>query len=471
MTMGRIFNVDASAWDLTDLEPAPGGMAVRRAMVSLGTPPSGYKFAFGGSYRPQFTDRVFHIIGLRGTTSASQRVTVHDEDFVAVFSHTFSGPALDFATVQFGANQQVVSSPAHPMLWSYLGTALDFAAAKERSPAFPDYSALTIPTGIAVIWQNRLVVAADDLLYFSGPNGQFRSFVALDFMDAPGGSVRGLHVDGGGNLACCTTQGTYLLPAEAAAYGIVTESGAPFQRVSSLPITEYGQTAVWRGVVFALTRHGIASVSGGDYRADLRQLRGPRVLADGVRHGIDGLRGARLTAHDELGLMVGHSSASCIVRPDMRFHSWWTVPNVVGCLEDQDGEVLLLTPSNVYRPEGSDESGVEGSMSGSVRTPLEGSPVLRHIHAGAACQGESMRAVVADQSIQTVAGPDHVTTAGTTEWGSGNYADLEIRSRRSHHSHRGDEHPVEVGFSGAWRDVSTSVSAEVAGISPRRPTN
>lgn len=484
--------VDTSSWNRTNLLPGsePGTLVSRGALVSLSVGSAFSSYAPGGVYsiRPQQDDIMRnYFVGVRAGTSLTQ-----------IVGNVSDNPPLN---QEFCEKTVMNSGAARVVSWAKVDQYLfccspDFAThfgipgagmfeASEEDVLAADgstvYEALPIPRGICVEWAGRLVIAADDVVYFADTGTPF-TFLSFNALDPPGGSVRGLH-SVNGTLVICTTQGTWALPAEA---GMRENVFGQWQKVSDYRCLEYAQTVDFQGVVWGVSERGIQAVYPGGAEVDVNQAEGQRWHGERLR-----ARNWRSVStlirfgNLGVGLVDTNRSAMYLFQPQYSAGSWMRSDppagdwfSTVGVFYLDSGEHVMVTASGrsllMLGNRDDFETVVNASVSGSTREHnVDRSPVMRKVEAAADCAGDgNIFLAVKGKALKTKEPPARGVICGTSTWGDNTkLEELEVRSRDLHTSYRSDDHEIEVGVTEGGKTLRADMVVHFHGIGRYRPTN
>lgn len=494
--------IDMSGWQKTNMVPGGkqgevrvrGGLNLRVSGFTSGSGFVGPKWGrpvAGGQYaiKPQ-SDDIMRIYAVGVDSSGDTRIQCWDEDFNIKWSdlRVLQQGEPDFATWAVVSGFLFCSSPSFATCYAYQGGAFMVANADDD----PDdgFTTLPIPRGICVEWGGRLVIAADDVVYFANPGNPFR-FISTNFVDPPGGSIRAMY-NLQGMLIICTTNGVYGLPQEA---GLRRDVVGSWQRLGDYQCTSYGQTVEQLGIVWGVSSEGLTSVYPQGVSLDINQSdgvrwHGPRMVSENWR------RRAKLMRYgdDAVGLVVEEDAAMFVFFPEERFGSWWIMAGAslgrfAGSVNVSDGAVWLFedrdisSDAYIWSMEGQRNEWeiIDAGLSGDVYFDSpDGSPVLRKMHVSTtASPAADVFLAVSGKPLKTKAGSSRGVIVGTSVWGSGGdtLEEEEMRSRALHTASRRDSHTMEVGIAanltaGAQGlTIKMTAVAEVRGAGAKRETN
>lgn len=485
--------IDTASWNRTNMLPGSKPNEYRTRPAAYRHVIAEKRMPVGGAHtiRPQQDDMVRHY---RVTTDGSDNTylygyTEHETMLCASKQLGQSGHP-EVVTWALVDNILFCASPSFATQYIYpSGGAFEAVSEDILDPSgnvlLPS---LPVPRGVCVEFGGRLVIASDDILYFSDPGRPF-TWLSSNAVDPPGGSIRGLHVSGG-SLVVCTTNGVYLLPQEAAQRADVF--GA-FQRVSDYRCLEYGHTVEHDGVVWGVSRRGVTSVYPSGADIDVNQSSGAYAYkapfeADNWQ------QEARMVNLLDLGVgMVARGrDAFFLLSPTEGFGSWhygsssnYHLFDLRAVTKLGDGD-LVFWHDNTYGAASSSwpwrfagnrstfEATVRGGLSGGVREhTVDRSPVLRKVQVAGGVGGDgSLYFAHQGADVRTSTPPARGVVAGTSEWGDGTaLEELEVRSREFTAAYRSDDHQLEFGLSEPDQVLRTDVTLDFHGIGKRRTTN
>jgi hypothetical protein len=464
--------VDISKWATRNVWPLPSGqLAVRPGLREVYEAASGRKIVGGFTVKNPYVDDVQHWVFDVSTSGALDlKLRVLDQFFVewqvltvgahrepAVITHAIVGDELLVCSPDFASIMGIVGGGA--------------ALAQKKATTSSNFTAIEIPRGIAVTWQDRVVIANGPTLYFSEPQTP-RTFLSASFVvrSAP---IYGLHVAADGALVICQRDGVFTLPADAAASGTLV-----FGVVDKLTDYEsmgYEQTCISRGGLFGLTQRGLRRLDG----------RGESVIDDppfkcpSPRYALPDYRdGGRLFGGEAgpiVAATIGYDSVWNVGDLARGFRSWWEPDGdqaaaLRGLLYTFSGEQLYLTETGIRRCIGNTTSeSLSSQPNGAVfgRIPMSPalSPVVRgvryatdalntHFHLGDFDSGLTM---VQDSPV-----------ADTHSWGAV-IGSPRLHSGRLRLAERVDDLDILITVQGPLLLLPTEIELETRGIGRRRP--
>jgi hypothetical protein len=481
--------VDTTKWNRTNLLPGPEPGVLQSRQCYLRTPyfvGAGFvNVPFGGGYaiRPQQDDtvRFYHVYEDDGSIKLTGGSI--DTQFVSTTGvEVGKGGVPEVVTWAKVDQYMFCTSPGFATHFGIPGAGMHQAVEEDVVAADGStvYESLPVPRGICVEWAGRLVIAADDIVYFADTGTPF-TFLPQNALDPPGGSVRGLHsVDG--TLVLCTTQGVWALPAEA---GMRENVFGQWQKVSDYRCLEYAQTVDFQGVVWGVSQRGITAVypTGADVdvnQSDGQRWHGERMLSRNWR-----VEGRLISlAGQGVALVSTTRDVAFIFQPQFSSGTWFRSETaglfkLRAALLDDNGEVVYLSSgiARAFRLIGNRsqlETTVNASLSGSTREhSVDASPVMRKVEVAADCAGDGeVFLAVKGKSLKSKTPPARGVVCGTSQWGDNTkLEELEVRSRQLHTSYRSDDHEIEVGTTEGGKHIRADIVVHFHGIGRHRPTN
>jgi hypothetical protein len=474
-------NYSTKKWDMRNVWPLPSGkLAVRPTLEEItqfGAAPNNFVAAF--SVRNARTNSVFHY---HINSSAPYVLTVADENLVVQQTYNL-GTNKEPRAVSWGIveDELMISSPDFPTIWGVVGGVLVKA---ETVPSVnPSTTAVpVIPVGIGVSWAGRYVISDGEFVWFSDGLAP-RTYVAANAVNPPGGAIFGLHVNAGGALIICTTEGVYALPEDAAASDTNIVLGV-FSKLTDHSTLAYNTSCSSNGRVFGLTVAGYKLI-------DEQNGREVFLSEDSISR-----NPGRITFNDYRNGRIYGANAGPIVTigPYMNFthlqkdmKSWFHHNStqqavyggfsLVGILVDHDGTEMYVCKTAAYRFNGNQESEdslspapVYGYIAGRLRTPPEASPVIRHVTF--ATDSDEPFKVFIHTVEKTISPKQYSPVIGTDSWGNTvKYREHVRQSRELSFAIRGDDVMFQLGVKGYPSEMPEVVDVVFKGPGRKRPTN
>lgn len=469
--------VDMSSWDLFNMAPSskPGHM---RTVGTLNVESSeDIRRPIGGSYTslPQQDDtqRLHEVVtdSAGGTyiRMSTLGVKTFTSDFVSEIKVQHSGVPEIASWAQINGIL-FCGSPSFDTHYAFNGGSF-YRAFKSDDPD-DGFATRPVPRGICVEWGGRLVVASDDVLYYSNAANPFR-FISVNVTDPPGGSIRGLfNVDGA--LIICTTHGVYALPQEA---GLRRNVVGAFQKVSDYKTLEYGDVVLVNGSIFGVSKVGVDEI----------YPQGPETSIGRDSNSVD-FRGRKSTDWSKHCYLVGVGEDSLAVvdrsgtgffwfHPLRRFGSWigdelTSSYALKSSYLNPDREIIFgvdhANSRSAFSLCGNRGSKLRSGAVGQIKLgPVSESRTLRKIQISTDTdQGGSAKfrmQRVAVKSKATV----HKNNDSSSSWPVLFYG-LEQRSLFFNISKRSDDHSVELEFPDPETEIPFELQAESHGIAKDR---
>ena len=367
-------------------------------------------FAGGFSTENPRTGDQLHYVLITGNESC---VCMLDEEFQVLYKYPLGkgfNPTGPFQGAPLANGQIMMGAPGMPMLWGYTGSGFKVAEKTESSQSI-DFSTISVPDGLCVSWQGRVVIAARDALFFSDVLSP-RSFLGANSHNAPG-LVYFLKVSDFGMLFVGTSEGMYTVAADSVYAGEILQP--VFQKISEIPTKTFWQSALTSKGPVTLSSKGLVSTANlNGEELMLGDPTMPRSIGE-PNHYVD-FRGGRIFSTQEGPLVTltpqsksfldnatgGRTILSVRINERQGFFSWWepssTRPTAStytfsrftngfdfrGILEDGDGREFLMTHNMIYAVYGNVDhyisSAIEGT--GESRAPKNGSHILGSIYGG-----------------------------------------------------------------------------------------
>ena len=489
--------IDTLLWDKRNIWiNSSGDMVVREGLQHAVTPfeLGMSEFLSGFSVENPRTGGQLHYILGQDDSDRTYIVMTNEEFYVLAKVYVGKGmrPSGPFQGAVLLNGQILMGAPGMPMFWGYVGNGFKIAQ-RTNSGLDVDFTTQSINDGLVVAWQNRVVIAARDALFFSD-SGSPRAFLAANTVSTPG-FVRFLKVSESGFLFMGTTEGMYQIAADTVYSGEVV---APvFQKVSEFPVTGFYQAALSPKGPVVLSEGGIQSAA--SYMAEellLGDKRIMRTLVDPV-HFEDFRTGALFQMKEgPILTMAAEQDLDSSTYFAMRLHemrqifSWIESAKQDGfresievraVLEDQ-GTEFIMTNNGIFRFFGNVDTLADnpigrlvlGVMAGNLPVDPQQSPVVRGITTlsdndgtlqYASIQGEQKSAVPfkAFRAISPTTGlsvtNQEIPIINTTEWYDPLQPDLDLantqyytrrlQSIRHRFSVRTNDIGIEIGVEGS----------------------
>lgn len=491
--------INATKWGKFNIARHPGGgLAVRPGLRRIYTPGTGQRIVAAFTVRDDFPGGgdVTHYVVTRHAT-AGVHVLVLDENFDTFQDFTWSGTDMDPRAVTCAVvdQQMMINSPDLPPLFSVVGVGgLIFAQAVESDTGD---TVISPQSGITVPFCNRVATATGRLVYFSDPiaidGGDLRSFVGFNVNGRPG-IIYAMHEIEAG-LVVVTTEGTYLLDADAAAVGQVGFNGTAWRLLSHVSAHSYNSTCVHNGQVYALTETGwILASSPSLDETELADETMPR--ARGVGIDLPDFRRCRMLSADA-GPIIAAPQIGCVHVVDQAHDvaSWWAdwtafPGDLRGIMRDHDGSEMWAMATGIYRVYGDFDGEVAlsdavtndqpvGTLYGTLPAPANANDLPRAVNVAAAVDGAALiYAAVrgSEHASDTVDADPFGMTIGVTNWGASGrrytttpLADAEVKFGDVEDTAPTRDVGLEVSASGALTRISPLPTIETSKSARTRP--
>lgn len=484
--MKRRASINVRTWARRNVWPLQSGeLAVRPGLREVYTAESGRVVVAGFSVRNPFSGDVWHyVVDVASSGAADTKIRIYDEDFQAIQVYDTSADvrprAVTHAVVQ---DHIIITSPDFPTVWGVIGSGI--TTAEKVDSVNTTRTTLDVPQGLCVSWADRCVIADGSSIFFSDAVtlsvGDPRAFIGDNQVSRPG-VIYGLHVGAGGSLVVVASDGVWALPEDAAGAGQVVFG--LWQRLTDHQASGFMQSCAVRGRIYGLTRRGYRLIdTQGTDEVLLDDPVMPRAIVG--RIATEDYRAAGRMLASDLGPIVSLDDLDTFHMHDLATGatSWWEMlvtgeeGHVVGVLEENDGDVMLLTEKGGYRLFGnfdgdatSEDGTVAGVLAGVIPTPPGLSPVLRAVDWASDTQGDIEVSVRG--TTKTKAPPQVGVVEGSSTWnGSDLWETPPLRSRRTRWSVRRDDLAVELSADNCLQRLGDTVDIEFAGPGARRASS
>jgi hypothetical protein len=329
----------------------------------------------------------------------------------------------------------------------------------------PGTTALDIPSGIAVGFAGRIVLATGRLILFSDAKAP-QTFVGVN-VDSRQGNVWALHVIPGGNLIALTDSGAWSLAPDALVYG--QKALALWQKVDDVETSDWNASALCQGRVMATIDDGVRDIiSGKD--VSLGAKKGKRVLTDSRTW--SSFRNCVMFAGDQ-ELYVSGTNHLWVLDMAQGFQSRWTLPVddvMVGTLRQGDGQHFLLFPDRIVARHGNIDWSNDlpsGGFYASQPVPGESSIMVRYVTSMADGYSQSVSVRGVNKTGNTLRPGEPII--GTDEWDpTEEFGEIEMRSHRHNFAVRTDILEVEMTTEGGGRRIG-DLQITAKGVGRGRP--
>lgn len=481
----RATTIDISGWAARNMWPLPSGeLAVRPGLRKVYSAASGRRLVGGFSLRsPSTLEMVHYVVDVATSGAADCRIRVLDAEMNEFHQLAVGNVEPEVVTRAVLQQQVLICSPHFPTVWGFVGGPIAIAPKASSQSGVED--TIDMPRGLAVSWaSSRAVIADGDTIFVSDPTtvlspNALRSFAGSNatVLESP---ILGLHVSARGALIACTQSGAWALPASAAAIGR-TVFGA-WERITDYQATRFATTTKAAGRVWGLSAAGVVPAdSAGTFELALDDPPIPRALVQ--RISANDYRAVCRIYEGHKGPIVSYPGleAVCVVDIAREFASWWTWADatadgrLVGVLQEDDGDDMLLTADGVYRVWGnfdgdeaiSEAGTVTGVLAGLQPSPPDGSPVLRRVDVKSDTGGLLRLGFGGTAQTEQPAQAGSVLAAAV--WGTGTINTPALASKRFHLADRTDQIAFEVGCDNPLSRLDAQLSLEVRGPGARRP--
>jgi hypothetical protein len=484
--------IDTSRFDLRNMWTLPGGeLCVRPGLVNFRAAVSNEEIVAGFSVRGQYADRINHYLVIFDTSTSNNhhtKIVVFDEEFQQLQSLPVSNTKPRVVTHAVVTGELIISSPDFPTVSGYTGGGITVA----EKVSIADRATINIPQGICASWNGRCVIADGERLFISDA-AMPRTYTSAGIV-ALEGHIYGLHVTPGGGLVAITGNGVWGLGADAAAAG--PEIIGIIDNISDHSANNYGQSALVRNQLHALTGRGLKRIDRGQEETPLSDATMSRSVAEMINFPDYRIGKVFAGRKGPIISMPGEDSV-CMFDLTRGIRSWWQPEttegtlDIVGVLYEDDDNELLVDKSRIYAFYGNTEDGDDhtttggikptGSMAGRVPTPPEASPVVRSVTTssdnGSRVQKAAIRGLDKTKTTPTPVSSGFstrtdgivLTQSPSTMWGDGReYRSRELKSLRFLFSRRTDDVTVEVGATQALSRVGL-VDVKTGGQGRNRP--
>ena len=439
-------------WDYTNCERKGGRWRTRRSLLPLYTATSGSEIVFAQSYVPSFVDSLQTIILERSFTSGEVDLVCLDENYGEMWRRDYLCAVRPRSVrfIELGA-RIILASPDFATLIGYSGGEL--WEATKGTPYDPRAVALEIPRGIAVASFGRLAIADDDIIHWADPLRP-TAFTTNNELNPPGGSIRGMEIDGAGNLVIITTDGSWSVPRSA---GFKLDVRGILTRLDEHGVHGWDQTTSWGGGVFALDPgEGLREVGVGT-KLKIGHFQGASgTLSSNHFRAPDSGESSRVSSSPGFGMMVRGGGGTWFSLGGAK-GSWWTHTAVIeGVIGGVNGAPVVWARDGLHALGG--RHGVTGGYSGRVNKPIDTSPKARSVHVGAAAGGVSctVRTDVKGPATKTLSSRRTIPLL----WGTEYIPSGSSGSQQFNLNERGDEVLLEVAFASGDVELADHVAIE-----------
>jgi hypothetical protein len=461
-------------------------------------------FAGGFSLKNPRTGDVCHYVLITGEEAC---VCLLDEEFQIKQKYDLGkgfNPQGPFQGASLGNGQLLMGAPGMQMLWGFIGSGFK-AAVKQESSLSLDFNTVSIPDGICVSWQGRVVIAARDALFFSDVLSP-RAFLAANTHRTPG-LVYFMKVSQAGQLFIGTSTGMYTVAADSVYSGEILQP--IFQKVSEVPTHNFFKSAMTSLGPVTLSEKGIISTSSlQPNELLLGDPTMPRSIGE-PNHYVN-FKNAKILETKEGPLVVmtpdsrsfidsaTRNSSVLAVRVNEKqgFFSWWepskTRPTASqytfskftngfdfqGTLYDEDGREFVMTgdmiltsygnldefasspidPDEEVEQEGSRGGAfVLGSIYGAMTIPPPGNPVVRYVVTASDNVGSYQYVAVRGTIKRSAPLPKNIPTCDDNiDWfdvapsvATSRYYEKTLQSIKHNFSIRTQDPTIEIGVEGS----------------------
>lgn len=428
--------VDASNFDYVNCEMVSDTWHTRRGFVEVYTPPADTEIVWATSYIPQLVDSVQTLVLERSLLTGLVNLKCLDEQYGEMWEvESLCGVRPRAVCFNQLDGRTFLTSPDFVTLAGYPGGVL-YPAVKGTSLS-PLRTTLDIERGISVVWGGRLLIATDDTINIAEPLNPL-AFTGIGAIDPPGGSIRGLEVDGSGTLYILTATGTFAVSSSAT---YTYDVNGDILTVDDHGVQGWNQTCTWGGAVFAVAPG-----------AGVRQVGTGRVMD--VNH-VTGASGtlspepfraplhadqSNLSAHAEYGISLRSGLGTWFSLGGTK-GSWWIDDAVIeGVISGHLGEPVVYSRSALSVLGG--REGVLGGLSGRIVQPPDQGRVCRSVIFSAAAAGVSVTVRTDAKTPSTKTLTDR-NRGLPLVWDGGYVSSGSLVSQRYDANERGEEVLVE----------------------------
>lgn len=469
-------NINIGDWEKHNVvDDGAGGLATRNVFSSLLSLSGRCVGAF--SVRSPSTTDVWHYVFTQVAATGVVTLTVYTEEFVSLYTYPLGAisdsPVITHAVVN---NQVIISSPSFSTTLYGLVGGGTMAAVKQPS-LNPDTTALDIPTGYCCSFGDRVVIAQGQVVYFSDPGIDPRTFVAENVVALPG-AVLDMFQGVDGALYMFTTAGIYTLPNDALGQG---QSVVGFlSRIPGLSTMRPRNACPTPFGVAMLDESDVVLLNNGT-RIPIGTYAGQRALSRVVD--VDDLRIFGEIYPTQNGVLIGfRTSREFYISVDLRTNTasyfYSTTPlGLMGVLIDRDGwenHVIIdsvgtnrIASQEVTGSTEFDGTTLPATLCGTLELGPSQRPLLRRVSAGYSLAGALIRGEVERKQDTVNATTNNTTIIGTSNWANaGNCAGRALKSARMTFNARSSNPSIEIQFTGGGFAASSTLQVESSGLHP-----
>jgi hypothetical protein len=470
-------NINIGDWEKHNVvDDGSGGLMTRNVFSNLLTLSGRCVGAF--SVRSPSTTDVWHYVFTQAVTTGVVTLTVYTEEFVSLYTYPLGAisdsPVITHAVVN---NQLVISSPSFSTtLYGLVGGGV--MAAVAQPSLNPDTTALDIPTGYCCSFGDRVVIAQGQVVFFSDPGIDPRTFVAENALALPG-AVLDIFQGVDGALYMFTTAGIYSLPADAIGQGqsvvgyLSRIPGLSTMRPRNACPTPFG--------VAMLDESDLVLLNNGT-RIPLGTYAGQRSLSRVVD--VDDLRIFGEVYPTQNGVLIGfRTTREFYVSVDLRTNTASYIYEVnamslMGVLTDRDGwenhivesagagATVVLSQEITGTTEFTGDE-LPATLCGTLEIGPSQRPLLRRASASFSLAGALIRGEVERKLDTVLATTNNAVMVGTDLWASaGNCAGRSLKSSRLTFNARSSNPSIEIQFTGGGFAASSTLQVESSGLHP-----